>query len=169
MPCGDAVRRHAAAHHRALVRLWRDDGSDAEHAFLPGRFHKQGYGDIRLDVVCADVARGRTVGFEIGGYGIGVALDDVQRNGNGLTVMLGRACGRGSCGELACPRLLYDVIEIGVQVGVPGRRDFAFQWKAFDVEYETWHSGRRRRGSGHVALLGVDVRIVRPEKEGDEQ
>ena len=100
------MHRCAAAHHRALVRMWRDDASDTDHAFLLGRFRKQGNGDVRLDVVCADVTRGRAIGFEIGGYSVGVALDDVQRNGDRLTVMHGRARGRGLRSEPASPHSL---------------------------------------------------------------
>ena len=158
MPRGDTVRRHAAAHHRALVRMWRNDGSDADHAFLFGRFHKQGNGDVRLNVVCADVARGCAAGFEIGGYSVGVALADVQRNGDGLTVMHGSASGGSLRSELAGPHLLDDVVEIGIQVGILGRRDFTFRRKDLDVEYRTWLSGRRRCGS--VDLLGMYARTA---------
>ena len=152
------MRRHAAAHNRALVRMWRNDGSDADHAFLFGRFHKQGNGDVRLNVVCADVARGCAALFEVVPYILGVAFGDVEGYGDRLTVMHGRACCCGLRGEPACPGLLYDVVEIGIQVGILGRRDFAFRRKDLDVEYGTWLSGRRRRGS--TALLGMYARTA---------
>ncbi len=66
--------REAIAGNLTLRGLRRDDCADADDAFLLGRFGKQGDGDVRFDVVGADVARGCAVGFQIGGYGVDVAL-----------------------------------------------------------------------------------------------
>ena len=153
VPRSDSVYRHAAAHHAALVRMWRDNSSDVDHTFQFRRFRKQGYGDVCLDVVRADVKRRRAVCFEEVSYSSGVSLDDVQRNGDRLTVMYRRPRGSGLSGQPACPRLLYDAVEVGVQVGMLGQRKFAFVRQDLDVECATRLSDGRGRGS--AALLGV--------------
>ena len=74
MPRGRAVQSYALADHCALVGLRRDDGPDADDAFLSRSIGQQRHRHISFDVVDADVARGCTALFEVVPYVLGVAF-----------------------------------------------------------------------------------------------
>ena len=90
MPNGYAMRCHAFADDCALCGLRRDDCADADQR-LPARdaLRKQRYGHIRLNVVDADVARGRAALFKPVPYILRVAFGDVEGYGDGCAAMHG--------------------------------------------------------------------------------
>ena len=149
----------AFADDRPLRGLRRNDGADAVDAFLQGRIREQRYGNVGFDVVDAYVAWRCTVVCEIGGYGVGIALGDVERYGDGCTAVHGGVGSGGLCGELSGLNLIDDAIEVGVHVGVSRGVELVFKGRDVLVAGIAGIDGLIwcRSGSGCAARLCRDL------------
>ena len=167
MPCRYAMHGDAIADNCALSRLRRDDSENADDAFLLRCGGQQRYRHIRFDVIHADVARVCAFVFKPVPYILRVALCGVQGYGDGYAAMHGSCSGGGFQGDAAALRLLDDVVEVGVHVGIARRVALACDGhQLMVVEFallEDW------KGSGRVGALREGCLRVAACEEHDPQ